>query len=83
MTVGWGILGWGSNDGGQLGAGGGSWTPVEVVALKTGLDAGMIKAVSGGLRHSLALTNDGAVWAWGDNRFGQLGDNLASIGGEL
>jgi len=79
--VGWGILGWGSNDGGQLGAGGGSWTPVEVVALGTGLDVGMIRAVSGGLRHSLALTYDGEVWAWGDNRFGQLGDDLQSIGG--
>jgi alpha-tubulin suppressor-like RCC1 family protein len=82
MTMGWGILGWGANDGGQLGASGGSSTPVEVVALGTGLDAGMFKAVSGGYRHSLALTDGGAVWAWGDNSLGQLGDNLASIGGK-
>lgn len=29
---------------------------------------------SAGLKHSLALTGDGTVWAWGDNTYGQLGD---------
>ncbi|MGC8905794.1 hypothetical protein [Thermus sp.] len=24
--------------------------------------------------HSLALLSDGSLFAWGDNRFGQLGD---------
>lgn len=33
------------------------------------------KAVAAGARHSLALKNDGTVWAWGDNDFGQLGNN--------
>ncbi|MCX6292202.1 MAG: T9SS type A sorting domain-containing protein, partial [Bacteroidetes bacterium] len=31
-------------------------------------------AVSGGDYHSLALKNDGTIWAWGLNNSGQLGD---------
>ena len=31
-------------------------------------------AISAGYIHSLALKSDGTVWAWGENRFGQLGD---------
>jgi alpha-tubulin suppressor-like RCC1 family protein len=31
-------------------------------------------SVSAGMVHSLAITSDGTLWAWGENRFGQLGD---------
>jgi len=30
--------------------------------------------VAAGSYHSISLKKDGSVWAWGDNRFGQLGD---------
>ena len=30
--------------------------------------------VVGGHDHSTALDDEGAIWSWGDNRFGQLGD---------
>jgi len=30
--------------------------------------------ISSGESHSLALKNDGTVWAWGRNAIGQLGD---------
>jgi PKD repeat protein len=33
-----------------------------------------ITAIAGGFDHSLALKNDGTVWAWGENGQGQLGD---------
>ena len=32
-------------------------------------------AIAGGGQHSLALKNDGTVWTWGDNEYGQLGNN--------
>ena len=33
-----------------------------------------MQAIAAGQAHSLALKNDGTVWAWGDNFYGQLGD---------
>jgi len=64
------ILGWGSNAYGQLGLESGSTynTPQEVMPETTNW-----AAVSGGMYHSMALTKDGALWAWGNNSYGQLG----------
>ncbi len=61
---------WGYNSNGQLGNGSipfASLTPVQATGL-----TGVI-AISGGYLHSLALKNDGTVWAWGRNSEGQLG----------
>lgn len=33
------------------------------------------KSVSSGVSHSIAIKNDGTLWAWGWNQDGQLGDN--------
>lgn len=33
-----------------------------------------VQAVTAGGLHTLALSNEGIVWAWGDNQSGQLGD---------
>ena len=33
------------------------------------------KDVCAGWKHSIAVKNDGSVWAWGHNSVGQLGDN--------
>ena len=33
-----------------------------------------VKTVAVGFGYSLILKNDGTVWAWGDNHYGQLGD---------
>ncbi|MBP6390554.1 MAG: T9SS type A sorting domain-containing protein [Flavobacteriales bacterium] len=64
---------WASGGGGpygQLGNGTnlGSNIPVQVSSL-TG-----ITAIESGSDHSLALKNDGTVWAWGRNLKGQLGN---------
>jgi alpha-tubulin suppressor-like RCC1 family protein len=65
---------WGYNGEGQLGIGTtiSSTVPVEV----TGLSG--VTAVVGGANHSLALRNDGTVWAWGSNGSGQLGDGTTA-----
>ena len=32
--------------------------------------------LAGGLYHSLFIADDGSLWAWGENTYGQLGDGL-------
>jgi uncharacterized delta-60 repeat protein len=65
---------WGDNGSGQLGV-----QPFVVSAANAPLPAvgglpGAVRAVALGDRHSCALTVDGAVWCWGRNGEGQLGD---------
>ncbi len=62
---------WGNNDYGQLGDGtheNNKFSPTQVGS------ATNWKAVSAGHYHSLALKNDGTLWSWGANEYGQLGD---------
>ncbi len=71
---------WGSNNRGQLGNGttADSSVPVQVVSPNGSGSLDGVIAVSGGGSHSLALTNTGAVYAWGDNSAGQLGVGSAT-----
>ena len=74
------VWAWGGNWYGQLGDNSTTdrHTPIQV---KDSGGAGFlsnITAISAGDGHSLALKNDGTVWAWGDNYYGQLGDNTNS-----
>ena len=70
------VLAWGANYFGQLGngsTGGSSNTPGQVSNLTD------VKAIAISGPHSLALKNDGTVWAWGYNYYGQLGDGNSGI----
>lgn len=73
------VFSWGSNGNGKLGNGTNidPRTPVKVDA--SGALAGKrVIAIAAGEDHSIALTADGLVFAWGDNTYGQLGDNSGS-----
>jgi hypothetical protein len=47
-------------------------TPVQVPGLTS------VTALAAGSAHSLALSSDGTVWAWGYNEKGQLGDGTTT-----
>lgn len=68
---------WGSNSAGQLGGGSdaGALTPIAVQGLGAGAK---VTSVTTGDQHACALTSDGAVWCWGDDSQGQLGQASAS-----
>src|ERR687890_1290947 len=70
------VLAWGLNQDGELGDGTNtdSSTPVEVRDPNdpSGYLSG-VKALTAGSSHSLALKDDGTIWAWGNNESGQLG----------
>ncbi len=69
------VNGWGDNSFGALGNNSTqeSWTPVQATSLTS------VVAISDGKEnHALALTSDGAVWSWGANSYGQLGDGSTS-----
>lgn len=69
------VLAWGKNASGQIGVMGDGTTaddqPSPVVV--AGLPSNIVKVV-GGSEHSLALSADGRVFAWGRNQYGNLGN---------
>jgi alpha-tubulin suppressor-like RCC1 family protein len=69
------IFAWGDNAFGQLGNGSSESRFDKPVAVdRTGVLAGKhIVAISAGDSHSLALSSDGKLYAWGDNAFFRLG----------
>jgi len=70
---------WGSNYDGQLGNGtfDSSNTPVQVIGPDGEDFLTDIIAIAAGDSHTLALKDDGTVWAWGDNFLGQLGNGTS------
>ncbi|WP_395740254.1 cadherin-like beta sandwich domain-containing protein [Prosthecobacter sp.] len=73
------VVGWGANDSGQLGnlSFNSAFVPVAVNATQgaSALYGKSVVALAAGGSHSLALCSDGTVVAWGNNNYGQLGDN--------
>ena len=64
---------WGSNKKGELGNGGTSTSDDIASNIITKVGSNFIQ-VKCGNKHTLALKQDGTLWAWGHNIFGQVGD---------
>jgi len=78
-----GLYCWGSNSNGQIGAAlatTSSNTAIAVAAGSQGTTSNTtwFTQVVAGEKHSCALRNDGAVFCWGLNASGQLGDNTTT-----
>jgi alpha-tubulin suppressor-like RCC1 family protein len=69
------LLCWGQNEYGEVGDGTLALrdTPVPVMGLGSG-----VKAVATGYSVTCALTDVGAVWCWGDNTYGALGNGSSA-----
>jgi len=65
------VYSWGEGSFGRLGHNSIESQPLPKII--SGLNRRRVKQVACGAAHSLALTVNGSVWAWGDNRYGQLG----------
>lgn len=69
------VWAWGDNQNGQLGNGTNSKSKYPIqVKNSDGAVLSNIQTIAAGEYHSLALKNDGTLWAWGDNLDGQLGN---------
>jgi alpha-tubulin suppressor-like RCC1 family protein len=68
------VWAWGNNMDGQLGDGNYFTESRTPVLVSGGTFTGVVD-VAAGAHHSLAVKDDGTVWAWGGNAHGQLGDN--------
>jgi alpha-tubulin suppressor-like RCC1 family protein len=75
-----GLFAWGFNGDGQLGDGTttSSATPVRIFILVRGRSLGHVTSLFAGCSHSLVLFSGGALFAWGDNTSGQLGDGTST-----
>ena len=69
---------WGNNRNGQLGDGTTTDRHMPVPVTATGVLAGKTVVIAVASGHCLGLCSDGTLTAWGDNHYGELGDNQVS-----
>jgi alpha-tubulin suppressor-like RCC1 family protein len=75
LTTGGGVHCWGSNQYGELGDG--TTTERHAPVAVSGAVSGFV-AVAAGMDHTCTLNGTGAVFCWGRNNLGQLGDGSTS-----
>ncbi len=69
------VFTWGNNSNGQLGDGTTINRTIPVIVSSL---SGIVAIAAAAGNHSLALRNDGTVFTWGENAFGQLGDGTTT-----
>ena len=74
------LVAWGYNNSGELGNGtSGNGISVPVTVTTSGALSGKrVTSIFGGGALSMAMCSDGTVVAWGDNQYGELGNNSLS-----
>jgi len=73
------VAAWGYNGYGQLGNNTTTNSNVPLLVTQSGVLAGKaVISVKAGTNHSLALCSDGTMAAWGQNNYGQLGNNTTT-----
>lgn len=74
------LFAWGDNTSGQVGDGRRGNTQTDIPPTRVQLPSGVsASSISGGLNDSIAIGSDGAIYAWGANSFGQLGDGSKTL----
>lgn len=68
---------WGNNNVGQIKTDLNNYDPMIETPVKV-MDH--VTAVSGGNNHIVAIRDDGSLWTWGDNEYGQLGNGTVENG---
>lgn len=70
------VWAWGDNDTRQLGSIDDPPVSAEPLEVDVPSDIRIVKVVAG-VGHAIALTDDGSLWAWGNDIYGQLGQGGA------
>ncbi len=71
------VWAWGRNVEGQMGDGTTTRRP-SPVRVGASINFSDVKMLTGGRDHAVAVKNDGSVWAWGWNAYGQIGDGTTT-----
>lgn len=71
------LWGWGSNDFGAIGVTNSGGFITKSLPVQIGTLTGWAN-ISCGEDHTLAIRDDGTLWSWGRNNFGQLGQGLTT-----
>ena len=74
------VWAWGQNTDGQLGVGDQVDASSPVLITDANFDLG-VRAVAAGINFSLALRQDGKIFGWGDNHYGQADTGKANVYG--
>lgn len=70
---------WGENEHGERGVGDTAvYQDATAATYADGTVVSLVTSLSVGLTHSCAVVDDGRVWCWGFNEFGQIGDGTQS-----